>query len=85
MATVLFVVILSQDNWWVDIEGRAHGPFATRHAATEEATALAQLSAHSGRDSEVLVPDDDGRYNVVWTSTEEQRPGFRLAASRAAE
>jgi len=85
MATVLFVVILSRDSWWVDIEGKAHGPFATRQVATEEATALARLSAHSGRESEVLVPDDEGHYRVAWTSAVQAQSGYVPSASRAAE
>lgn len=68
MATALYVVISSQENWWVDVAGQAHGPFPTREAAAQEATQLAQFAAHSGHESEVLVPDDSGRHQVVWTS-----------------
>lgn len=82
MASALFVVILSRDSWWVDFEGKAHGPFATREEAAEEARDLAQFCAHSGRHSEVLVPDDSGRHRVVWTSVDDPAPVF---ADRAAE
>ena len=68
MARALFVVIFSRDRWWVDIEGKAHGPFTTRDLAAAEAKQLAQFAAHSGRSSEVLVPDDTGRHRVVWES-----------------
>jgi hypothetical protein len=68
MSTALYVVISSRGSWWVDVEGKAHGPFATRDAAALEATQLAQFAAHTGRESEVLVPDDTGRHRVVWTS-----------------
>lgn len=85
MARALFVVIQSRNNWWVDFEGRAHGPYASRERAAEEAVDLAQFSAHCGRESEVLVPDDSGRHRVVWTSLDEPRPGVMPLASRAAE
>jgi hypothetical protein len=73
MSTALYVVISSRGDWWVDIEGRASGPFATREAAAVEATQLAQFAAHTGRESEVLVPDDSGRHRVVWASEEHSR------------
>jgi hypothetical protein len=74
MSRALYVVILSRDSWWVDFEGKAHGPFPTREVATSEAKQLAQFSAHSGRASEVLVPDDTGRHRVVWESAYEYPP-----------
>jgi hypothetical protein len=75
MSRALFVVILSRDSWWVDFEGKAHGPFASREAAADEARHLAQFCAHSGRDSEVLVPDDSGRHRMIWSSTQEPHAG----------
>lgn len=82
MARALYVVIFSRDSWWVDFEGRAYGPFGTREVAATEARQLAQFSAHSGRSSEVLVPDDSGRHKVVWASSTDY-PG--QATFRAAE
>lgn len=68
MATALYIVIRSQGKWWVDFEGRAHGPHDSRENAALEARNQAQFMAHMDRPSEVLVPDDDGKYWVVWTS-----------------
>lgn len=82
MARALYVVIFSRDRWWVDFEGRAHGPFDTRELAAAEAKQLAQFAAHSGRSSEVLVPDDTGRHRVFWESAIEY-PGHE--SFRAAE
>lgn len=81
MARALYVVIFSRDKWWVDFEGRAHGPFDTRELAAAEAKELAQFAAHSGKSSEVLVPDDTGRHRVVWESATEypSHAGFRAA------
>ena len=86
MARALFVVILSRNSWWVDFEGKAYGPFASREHAAEEARDLAQYSPHSGRESEVLVPDDSGRHRVAWTSGDEPQSGGSLRfVTRAAE
>lgn len=85
MARALFVVIMSRNSWWVDFEGKAYGPFASREMAAEEARHLAQFSAHSGRESEVLVPDETGRYRVVWSSAQEPHAGAPFIHHRAAE
>lgn len=68
MAKALYLVIRSQGNWWVDFEGKAHGPFTSRETAALEARSLARFQSHTGRNSEVLVPDDQGKYWVVWSS-----------------
>ncbi|MBL8599777.1 MAG: hypothetical protein J0I48_17795 [Devosia sp.] len=52
----------------MDFEGRSHGPHETREAAAMEARNQAQFSAHMNRPSEVLVPDAEGKYWVVWNS-----------------
>lgn len=82
MSRALFVVIHSQGNWWVDVEGKAHGPYGTRQEAGEEAIQLARYAVHMGRGSEVLVPDDAGRHHVIWTSDgSEQRPSAPRSAA----
>lgn len=71
MAKALYLVIRSQDNWWVDFEGTAHGPFESREAAALEARNLARGQGDE-RDAEVLVPDGEGRYWVIWSSRHDQ-------------
>lgn len=68
MAKALYLVIRSRGSWWVDFEGTATGPFETREAAALEARTLAQANEHGGRIAQVLVPDGDGRYWVVWSA-----------------
>ena len=83
VSTALYIVIHSRGKWWVDFEGRAHGPHDTREAAAMEARNQAQFSAHMNRPSEVLVPDADGRFWVVWNSRN-ATAGVPRAASAAA-
>jgi hypothetical protein len=75
MSKALYVVIFSRETWWVDFEGKAHGPFPSLEEATEEGRQLARFMAHSGRASEVLIPDDRGRYHVAWDSANEPHAG----------
>lgn len=68
MATALFIVIQSRGKWWVDFEGRSHGPHDTIESAALEARKQAMFQAGLGRPSEVLVPDNTGKYWTVWNS-----------------
>jgi hypothetical protein len=84
MSKALYVVIRSREKWWVDFEGRAYGPFSAMHEATDEGRQLARFSAHSGRPSEVLVPDERGHYRVVWDSNKERHAGRDHSTTHAA-
>lgn len=68
MSKSLYLVINSREAWWVDFEGKADGPFESREFAALEARDQARYAAHSGRESEVLVPDEEGKYWVIWSS-----------------
>jgi hypothetical protein len=83
LTTALYIVIQSRGKWFVDFEGRAHGPHDTREAAAFEARNQAQFSAHMSRPSEVLVPDAAGKYWVVWNS-DDARAGVPRAVNAAA-
>ena len=68
MTKALYIVLQSRGKWWVDFEGRPHGPHDTREQAALEARNQAQFMAHMERPSEVLVPDGHGKYWIVWNS-----------------
>jgi hypothetical protein len=68
-SVAIYIVLHIRDTWWVDFEGRCHGPYESKEAAAAEAADLAQYTAlHVGRRSEVRVPDDSGHYWAVWQS-----------------
>ncbi|MBK8083045.1 MAG: hypothetical protein IPK28_03955 [Devosia sp.] len=77
MAKALYLVIRSQDNWWVDFEGRSHGPYVSRENAALEARTLARFESNSGRECQVLVPDQEGKYWVIWSSLHDSADGTR--------
>ena len=83
LTTALYIVIQSRGKWFVDFEGRAHGPHESREAAALEARNQAQFSAHMNRPSEVLVPDAEGKFWVVWNSRD-AHAGVPRAVSAAA-
>jgi hypothetical protein len=83
MAKALFLVINSLNDWWVDFEGEPHGPCGTRESAALRARSLAQFqSTSNGRDTEVLVPDGDGRYWVIWSSRHAEADGQAFVPRR---
>lgn len=71
MPSSLYVVIESREKWYVDLEGKAHGPYASKEQATEEGRNLARFAAHMGKHTEVLVPNAAGRWVVVFDSAKE--------------
>ncbi|MEO6394655.1 MAG: hypothetical protein ABIO40_01930 [Devosia sp.] len=82
MATALYVVILSRGKWFIDFEGESHGPFETRAAAALEAKLLAEITVQLKRPAEVLVPDEEGKYWVVWDSRDASAGKKRPAMPR---
>ena len=68
LKTRWFLVIKSVDNWWVDLEGRSFGPFSSADAARDSAISYAQIFYDSERCSQVFVPDNTGRLQIVWDS-----------------
>ncbi len=84
MGKALYLVIQSRDQWWVDFEGKAEGPFESRENAALEARSLARFQSHSGRESEVLVPDQHGKYWVIWSSLYDSRDGKTFTPHRVA-
>lgn len=84
MAKALYLVIHSRDEWWVDFEGAAHGPYGSRENAALEARALARYQSHAGREAEVLVPDEHGRYWIVWSSLHDGGEGRAFTPRRVA-
>ena len=65
MRTNWFIVIQTAGAWWVDNEGHAFGPFATREAAADEAIAYARRLGDPGRRSLIYGPYDSGKQQLI--------------------
>ncbi len=66
MRTCWFIVIHSVGQWWVDCEGKAYGPFASRDEAQIEAIRIAITYGDAERRSEVFVCNEDGAPRRIW-------------------
>jgi hypothetical protein len=73
MKTCWFVVIESQGAWWVDCEGRAFGPLASKAEAQDYAHKLVGTHGDPARRSDIWVPDADGRLRLTWSGPEPAR------------
>jgi hypothetical protein len=65
MRTNWFIVIQTTGGWWVDNEGHAFGPFATREAAADEAIAYARRLGDPSRCSLIYGPDELGKQRLI--------------------
>jgi hypothetical protein len=70
MTTAMFIVIFARDKWWIDLNGKAKGPFLSRESAELEAINLASNFARDGRRAEVQVAEPGQKNRIVWQSVE---------------
>ncbi len=79
MTTAIFIVIFARSKWWIDLNGKARGPFLSRESAELEAINLASTFAKDGRRAEVQVVEPGKKNHIVWQSAEQSTLG-RAAA-----
>jgi len=60
-----FIVIRSNEQWWVDNEGHSFGPFPTREVAALEALDFARTLGDKGRISQIFWPDESGKLKLI--------------------
>ena len=70
MTTAIFIVIYARSKWWIDLNGKAKGPFLSRESAELEAINLATNFARDGRRAEVQVAEPGQKNHIVWQSAE---------------
>jgi len=61
-----YLVVESLGKWWVDCEGKPFGPFDEMTSATAGAIRLAEVFGDEERQLQVMVPDGEGQFRVVW-------------------
>lgn len=79
MTTALFIVIYARSKWWIDLNGKARGPFLSRESAQHEAIQLATSMAQNGRRSEVQVAEPGKKNHIVYQSAEQGLLGRAVA------
>ena len=70
MTTALFIVIYARTKWWIDLNGKAKGPFLSRDSAQLEAIQLASGFARDGRRAEVQVVEPGKKNKIVYQSSD---------------
>lgn len=71
----LYIVIPYRNRWWVDCEGKAHGPFSSQEMAGRSAIEIARIFGESDRPWQVLSRGENGRFTVIADSqTDGERP-----------
>lgn len=61
-----FVVIRVREDWWIDNEGKAFGPFASREAACAASSRIARAFGDPKRRTLVYWPDDAGKQCLMF-------------------
>jgi hypothetical protein len=70
MTTAMFIVIFARNAWWIDLNGKAKGPFLSRESAELEAINLASNFSREGRRAEVQVAEPGQKNHIVWQSAD---------------
>jgi hypothetical protein len=63
MARTRYCVVLHKRKWTILLNGGYYGPYPTQQAAIDAAILAAQKN---GRNSLVLLQDEDETYKTVW-------------------
>lgn len=83
MKTSIYIVIAARDQWWVDLDGDADGPFSSADAAIREAIDRASKVSTAGGRSEVRVMAPGRGNALVYQSTAKSLLGRTVAMAHA--
>lgn len=64
-----YLVVHCRDTWWVDCDGKAFGPCASKEAAIHSAQKLISIFEDPARRAEIWAPDEGGRTKLMWKRT----------------
>ena len=78
MKTSIYIVINARDHWWVDLDGRADGPFSSVDSAIRQAIDSATEVSRQGGRSEVRVMGQ-GNNALVYQSSQKSLLGRAVA------
>jgi hypothetical protein len=65
-----YIVLEHEGVWKINLDNRYYGPFATREAAVESATATARQAGEAGYPASVLLMRG-ADFETLWTSVPE--------------
>lgn len=82
MATSIYIVIYVRDRWFIDLNGRADGPFASLESAMAEAVSRAAATSRAGGRSEVRVTGPGHENKLIYQSAERSLLGRTVAEAQ---
>lgn len=71
MARTQYCVVLHRRKWKILLNGSHYGPYATQSSAIAAAIQAARMN---GRESEVVVQDEDGTIRTQWDHGSDSLP-----------
>ena len=80
MSTSWFIVVFSNEQWWVDHEGKPYGPYASIDEAREGAVRLARFIGDD-IEWEVFAPDAENRHVRIASRRQEEAPAWPQPAT----
>jgi hypothetical protein len=68
MAIAQYIFETPEGQWWINHDGKRHGPYATQQSAMNLAIKTAQ------RNTRVFVQGRDGKFRTAWTYGKDSVP-----------
>ena len=69
----LYIVLRTEDGWWLSLSDRQFGPYGSRNCAVNVAIKAAEAAVRNGRSAEVVVVDHNRRW-TEWSCSAKPRP-----------
>lgn len=67
MARARYFVVLHENQWKINFDGKHYGPYATQAEAIRVAVDAAHKAGNNGNDAQVLVQDRNNQFRTEWT------------------
>ena len=67
MNRLQYFVVIHNGEWKISFEGKHYGPYNTQSSAIRAAVDAAHEAGKNGRDSQVLVQNQQAQFRTEWT------------------
>jgi hypothetical protein len=67
MARARYFVVLHENQWKINFDGKHYGPYATQREAIRASVDAAHKAGQTGHDAQVLVQGQNNQFRTEWT------------------
>ena len=67
MAIAHYIFETTNGDWWINHDGKRHGPYASKQWAMKLAVKTADRAGRAGRNTRIFVQGEDGKFKTEWT------------------